>query len=346
MDKPPKHRAVSLLFQFVLILLTSLIVGVCIYRSFSYFSPNEAPVVIEKLTPKLLEQLGGHPGIITAGVTIDDYLVFDPVKDDFTFIGTVWFEFDPAMITLDILGKFRFNRAEIKEKSEPDARIINNRFLVRYTVKVSFKNQLSYQYFPFDDHQLSLQLINPYVSANEIIFESVASNFDIRAMTNTIGWTLIDKDVSAGVIPTQINAANDTEKNIYYPGVFFILNYLRTGIRYAITILLPLLALFFISLFSFSLNPIGYDSLAITLSAASVTGILAYRFVIENLSPAVGYFMVSDYIFFLFLILVSVIFVFCILLKRIPLWGKHFLIVAAHAIICAFFIYLTFVWMR
>lgn len=292
-----------------------------------------------------MEKFGGHPGIITTGLTISDFLTFDPVKDDFTFIGIVWFEFDPAAITLDLLSKFRFNRAEILEKSDPDARIVNNRFLVRYNVKVHFKNQLNYQFFPFDDHRLSIQLVNPYVSTSEIIFESVASNFSVKAATEQLGWTLIEKQVETGFIETDIKDGGQ-HANLYYPGIFFAINYLRTGIRYAFTILLPLLAIFFISLFSFSLDPTRYATLAISLSAGSVTALLAYRFVIENLSPAVGYFMISDFIFFLFLGMVSLIFILSIVLKNLPLWVKQLLIVSLHAIVCSVFIYLTFFWMR
>ena len=49
---------------------------------------------------------------------------------------------------------------------------------------------------------------------------------------------------------------------------------------------------------------------SVVVGPAIVTAILAYRFVIESISPKdVGYFMLSDQLFFLFLGLISLIFV-------------------------------------
>lgn len=345
MNKNQKNKPVPIIFQFIMIVITSLTISACLYRSFRYFSTNEPEVTVQKVTPALLEKFGGHPGIITAGLTISDFLIFDPVKNDFTFIGVLWFEYDPTMITLDLLGKFMFQRAEILEKSEPDTRIVNDKFIVRYTVKIHFKSQLLYQSFPLDNHRVSLQLFNPYIATSDAIFESVASNFSIKAATTALGWTLINKEVSTGFISAEGKMGQGQTK-LYYPVILFSLEYLRSGIRYAFTILLPLLAIFFISLFSFSLDPTRYATLAITLTAGSVTALLAYRFVIENMSPAVGYFTMSDYIFFLFLCMVSIVFIFSMILKNIPRFIKVILVFTLHLTVCLVLLYLMLFWMH
>jgi hypothetical protein len=84
---------------------------------------------------------------------------------------------------------------------------------------------------------------------------------------------------------------------------------------------------------------------SISIAAGSVTGILAYRFVIANMSPKVGYFVFSDYLFFLFLTMSTLVFLVNISdifyhnislhLKRIIL----FLIHIATNFITAYFIF-------
>lgn len=344
MNKNSNAKPVPLIFQFSMIGLTIFIVSICLYRSFNVFTTTEQKASTKKITPELLAQFGGHPGLVNVGLSIDDFLSFDPVKNDFVFIGTIWFEFNPAAITLALLSKFRFKAADILEKSEPEAKIINDKFIARYTIKVRFKNQLQYQYFPFDDHRIILELANPYVSTSDVIFHAVESNFLVKADTTAIGWKKMNREVNAGYVETEINEGQ-RQTRFYYPVVVFSVDYLRNGIRYAFTILLPLLAIFFISLMAFSLNPVANATLAITLSAGSVTALLAYRFVIENLSPTVGYFMLSDFIFFLFLCMVSLIFIFSIVLRQLPLWLKFVLVFIFHAIVCSAFIYLALFWM-
>jgi hypothetical protein len=342
MLKEQQNRPVSLSFQFTLITITIVVFSYCIYKSFTSFATRETPIKIKKLTPQLIKQFGEPPGQIDIGLIINDFLTFDTVKNDFVAVGTVWFEYDPGTITIDVLSKFRFNRAEIIEKLEPVSRIVNNKFIVSYGIKIRFKNPLSYQFFPFDDHRISLELVNQYLSITDINFDAVASNFSTNASTKEQGWTIVNKEANPGYLDAE--GKEGQEEKAAYPVVAFSTDYLRTGIRHAFTILLPLMALFFISLFSFSLNPLHYATLAISLSAGSVTGLLAYRFVIESISPVVGYFMMSDYIYLLFLAAVSLVFLLNIIALNLMLWIKQILIFIIHLFVCSLFIYLTLIW--
>jgi len=333
------QSAVRFPFQLVLMALTSALFGYCFYRSFTEFATPEQTIQVNNLTPQQIKQIGKPPGEITVGLIIRDFLTFDPIKNDFVFIGNIWFSYDPETISIDLLSKFRFDKAEILEKSEPSSTIIGNRFVVNYTIKVHFKNQLLYQYFPFDDHQLTLQLINPYALAYDVSFNTVPSNFEVTPATKSQGWTVINKTTSPGYSELQ-----GVENPTPYPTVLFTIDYLRTGIRQAFTILLPLLALFFVSLFSFSLEPAQYATRSMAITAGSITAILAYKFVIENISPVAGYFMISDYIYLMFLCAISLTFILSIVALNQSVGIKKFLIVLLHLFVCISFVYITLFW--
>ncbi len=95
---------------------------------------------------------------------------------------------------------------------------------------------------------------------------------------------------------------------MYHPRVIFALDYTPTGLRQLVSIILPLLLIFSLTIFTFSMDPEPYYRSILTLSSGAVTGLIAYKFVIENLSPKVGYFMLGDMLFFLFLTMTFVIF--------------------------------------
>lgn len=337
-----KYRPVSAFFQFVMIIITSIIIGFCLYRSATFFTSNDPSPSLQELTPKRVEQFGGTSSSVATGLYISDFISFDLVKNNIIFTGIIWFEFDPELITLDLISKFKFEGAEILEKSEPDSRIVGDKLLVRYIIKVHLTPHMSYQYFPFDDHRIYLMLVHPLTSPIDMIFNATTSDFDIKAATQAFGWQLHDKQVKAGFIEARVQEQQST---IFHPSVLFSMDYLRSGIRYALTIFLPLLAIFFISMFAFSLDTYKSSTLPITLSAGSVTAILAYRFVIENLSPSVGYFMISDYIYLLCLLVVSLVFTLSIIMKQISYILKKLIVIALHGVIAGAYIYLMLFWM-
>ena len=67
------------------------------------------------------------------------------------------------------------------------------------------------------------------------------------------------------------------------------------------------------------MNPDPLARSILSLSTGTLTGLIAYRFVIERVVPNVGYFTLTDHIYNLFLLIIFLIFVVNILavtLKR------------------------------
>ncbi|MBA3752528.1 hypothetical protein H0X06_07155, partial [Candidatus Dependentiae bacterium] len=112
------------------------------------------------------------------------------------------------------------------------------------------------------------------------------------------------------------------------------------GIRRLVTILFPLMLIFYISIFTFSINPITNLRSIISLSSASITGLLAFRFVIENLSPKVGYFMISDYLFFLLLGTTCIVFLVNSRSHELCARTKEFITIGLHSFVIGILFYL------
>jgi hypothetical protein len=195
---------------------------------------------------------------------------------------------------------------------------------------------LNYADFPLDDHTIYLVLSNHFFSPSEVIFHSDRSSFNVTALIT--GWRAVDHAVETGFNTVVLDKFDD-RKITSFPVAIFSIDFSRNAMRYVLTILLPLMLIFYLVLFSFSVEP----GTSISLTAGGITGMLAYRFVIENLSPATGTFMMSDYLFFLFL--AGSFFVFFLNLIdiaaiRIPLVIKEILLFALYLLMTFTSIYL------
>ncbi len=302
-----------------------------IHIAFNQQQPTETMPIIEQINPETLNEFGGFPDEVTVGLFIEQFQTFDILHNEFMFNGIIWFLLNPGVISLDSLQKFAFERGEIVYISKPNIELHNKKLLVQYHIRVKFTSALNYEAFPLDSHKINLIFTHPFVTLSEALFESSTNNFIIKAQTQATGWKLVDQQVRYGYLTAQLNEDNP-DQNKYIPQVIFSMDFIRTGARAVVSILLPLLLIFYLTLFTFSLD----TRQSITIATGSVTGILAYRFVIENLSPATGYFMLADYFFFLFL--TASCFVFCLnvvnaFATHLKAAGKKCIIVAIHAIV-------------
>lgn len=263
------------------------------------FHVREKTPNISFITPNDLKKFGTFQTDVTVGLYINQFENFNMVNNTFVFTGVLWFKFNPGTISIDVIEDFSFELGEILERAEADTQLIDDKLLVQYAVRVRFNSLLDYADFPLDDHRLYIVLTNRFLSPEEILFNSSQREFIVKPDVTTFGWKQVDRYVLTGYRITELDEY-DVKKTFYYPTVIFAIDYARYGARFSLSIFLPLLLIFYLTLFTFSLrSPRAIFSLA----TGGVTATLAYRFVIENLSPSVGYFMVSDAIFLLLLVL-------------------------------------------
>lgn len=336
----------SPLFQAVLVCITTAILGYYFTREVNRFTTTDQELSVVPLTAERLAFFGGSPDPVGVGINIREFFTFDVVKNEFIFSAVIWFEFDPSVISLDAISKFSLLRGEIIERSEPNTRITaGGKVIAHYDVRIKLTTPLDYQYFPIDDHKVAVGITNAFLQPDEIVFVSTTRGFFADQVLGQAGWRPVDFFVKTGITQTALKR-DDQSKIIYHPAVIFSVHYERTGSRYALLIFLPLLLIFYLSLFSLSLDPARYTGSILSLGAGGVSAMLAYRFVIESLSPAVGYFMLSDYFYFLFLLLTMIVFFVDIFAQRMNGKEKEVVVLVLHGITIAVGVYLMGFWLQ
>lgn len=335
------RTSVSPFFQTAFILASLVISAGLLYKKTTLFNPREQPLLISPITPEITKQWGSAANVITVGLYVSRFENFNMTTKEFIFDGILWFQLVPDALSIDTLSKFSFENGTIIQKSEPTLEFRNDMLVAQYSIRVRFTSELDYADFPIDTHRISLILVNRFVTTREINFQTHDLNFKVIANVSQTGWDEVSHFVSSGYIETILSEI-DNSYSTEYPATLFQIDYARNSIRYALSILLPLAIIFYIILFSISL-PL---TTSITITSAGITAILAYRFVIENLSPRTGYFMLSDYLFFMFLGATVSIFIMNVTETSITLssWFKKVFVVAIHTTILATITYLLLLW--
>jgi len=329
-----------------IVLMTISIITLCCIFYFSYKSftcADDYPPVIS-LTPQELFELGGSPTRIDTGIFIKNVSQFDIIKGIFLVNLTIWFKFNPDFISLDQIGKFIFQKAEIKNKSDPSLKIEGNDFIASYDMDVLFYIALNYSDFPLDDHRLSFIVDNYFLSAGQAFFVTSKNNIVYSPEIHIEGWDLVDTIAEYGYYRDEISG-DTTKKTSYHPRAIFFFEFSEIGIRYIFSIFLPLLLIFFTALFSFSVNMAGESFFyLVEMSATSLAALIAFRFVMETISPATGYFIMSDYAFVFFLLALLIVFLVNIFDRQITGFHKTIIVIFLHVSMIAMFLYLLEPW--
>ncbi len=335
-------------YQVVVFLITSTIVLLLGMRAASRFNPLEAYPEILSITPEKIKEWGSEPVIVNVGLYITNWHQFDIVANNFVFDGVVWFEFDPALIALDTVGKFTFEKAEIIQKSEPSTKLIDGKLFAEYNIRLRFTTTLSHQFFPLDDHRIYITMVNSNVTPSEVNFRSFKSNFISSKKIIIPAWHQLDQAVRTGYEEDVIDKF-DERKIVRYPSVEFILDFTRSGIRLTLLIFLPVFLIFFTSTFWFCFKP-AHAGVILALVTSAIASLITYRFVIQGMAPEVGYFLLSDHVFTFFLAMSCVSFVLALFwINRgkmtpamVTMRGVVFLMF--HLLFIAFWTYLLFFW--
>lgn len=268
-------------------------------------SPNIIP-----LTPKELAKTQAAAQVRT-GVFIKRFQTFDIVKNDFVMNAILWFEFDPRRISLDSVDNFAFENATIIKKSTAYTKLIGNNIFVYYEITIQFSSELNFPRFPFDDHRLHIMLTNPKALPSELLFTSNQTNFQIPENFYTRDWKYRTHSVTVGYSEISLDKAQ-TNKSISSPAIVFGIDFVKAGIRKIIVIFVPLILVFFLTLASLALS-FGNMISIVSLSVGGLSSMFGYRFVVESMTPNVGYFTISDKVYAINLVYLFIIFLINIL---------------------------------
>lgn len=298
----PLSEIVSPWFLFTCVLLTTLAIGFLIYQWTSHFDFTDGEVKIEYMTPRKTRDFdASFAAPVDLGLTIKNFRKFDVPKNQFEIDAMLWFDFDPNVISIHSVSDVSFIRGKILYKSKPVSYAHDGRlFLVYNDVRISFTNAMNYKYFPVDDHRISLGMVNNVSLISELRYLVKNSDFVISDSMIGNGWYQFGQRVQTGYRTIDFD-----HKEVIQPMALFTIDYGRgRNTRNSLILILPMLMLFFVSLFLFAAKK--FDT-RLSIPIQSLVGLVAFRFVLESLSPSVGYFMYSDYLFVLFLGLIFIL---------------------------------------
>ena len=297
--KSRAEHITSIPVQIVLLIMSFIILALCLYKPITHFQPIDSKPNIETLT-----DADNQTNIIRikAGLSITDFLKFDAIKNEYQVNAIIWFTFDPTHVALEAIEKFSFTKGELVKKSDPViSKNADGKTTALYYIRVQFTTIPNYKRFPLDDHYLFLNVTNTALTSNNAIFEVDDTGFTLAENIYVPGWKLVEHSARAGFARVM----NTPDSTIMQPKASFAIGLSKQDYRQLLLIILPLLLIFYFGIFAFSIKD---TVLAITLVLASVSGLMAYSFVMQTLSPQVGYLMLSDYMFLLFLGTIFIVF--------------------------------------
>lgn len=284
-----------------------------------------------------------NPDKVIVGLTITDFPEFNMTENKFKITGIISFAYDPKKVDLATFDNFSFLRGEVEHKSKAHRVQHGDITIAYYEITVAFKTNLYYGFFPFEDHRMFLTLVADPESTGKIAFEAQQQDFIIDPEVYINGWSYISHKVKTGYAETIVKTAH-VDKHIILPAVLFSIDFFHYSLRYIISIILPLLIIFFIDMFSFCLDQEEDHETLVQMSTGNIVALVAYRFVIENLSPKVGYPMIADFIFFLFLSISFSVFIINAIGPYLTQFQRKAVSIAFQLVVIGVFTYLLEFW--
>jgi hypothetical protein len=337
----------TLRYQIILIILSSLICLTLFYNKSVEFTSTDPRPEFKILTPDSVQNfLGASVGSqVEVGMHIENFQEFNLRDGTFAVDIIAWFKFNPSVISLETIGQFTFEKGRIEEKSKPKTKLINGTMLAQYNVRLRFTTNLDYRLFPLNDNRIFIMLINKQVSPGDLIFESSESNISLSKNMFIPGWITSNHAVVTGYTEAVLDR-NDQTTKVFYPIAVFFIDFARSNARQALILLLPLFVLMYILFISLTFSFEYYTS-RLTLASANIAALLSYRFVIEGVAPKTGYYMLSDHIYNIFLVLAFIIFLVNIALreKGTPT-VRGSILICLHSILLFAIYYLVVYWMQ
>lgn len=298
------------------------------YRLRGFSSDDPAPA-INPVTFEQRKEFREFASLVDTGLHIKNFPTFDVSKNVFVVDAVLWFEFYALQLGLDIIDRFSIKNARIITKSDPNVKIVRDKLVVTYQLIFEMKSDLQFRKYPLTDHVFSIVLINNFVTPTEMYFDDKENShsFSVSKKLFNSSWSVYSTKVQPGLIAEQPSESNK-KQSVEIPCVVYSIFFSKSSFKDLLTLFMPIFAagLFaWLSLLMNLSNEVGRFTLAVT----GVTAILGYRFVIEQVSPQVGYFTVLDKFYLFLLSFCFSIFVFQLILtsywyvlsKRIELEG-------------------------
>jgi hypothetical protein len=293
-----RTNLISARFQAISLIISMILLGIVLTIRYQEFVNFDPPYSIEKHADTHSYQT------ITTGFHLINFIKFNVAQNVFEFIGTVWFAYDPSVVSLETIKKFAIYNGTIVDMSEPSIAKMNNITIARFRIHGKFHTSLYYKLFPFDDHALNIVITNEFLPKN-VIFASSHDAVTIDPGLEMQGWHVRNWHTTSGYAKWLLEkspAAQPTENTIDQKEVIqkMVFTFLieNDNPMLALNIALTLLLLLFISLLTFS-----SDQDCVLIVTVGMVALIGYRFVLQSFEPSsINYFTLADYMYLFALI--------------------------------------------
>jgi len=307
MKKIRSSSASEFILHSVFGLILIVLVFVMLYPYFNDFFVAEKPSAINFFVPT--NKRPNILSVVNVGLIITEVREFDIFKSKFIFDSLIWFKFKSAEVPLKTIDKFSFERGEILSKEGPQIRITGDYIIATYSIRFSFMTDLSFKLFPLDNHRIFFIMTNSSVQSDELRYIITPEN--IRFLDKKIaGWKFVSADAKYGYLETKI-----LNQVIDHPVIIFSLDFKKGGLGHLLSILIPFFILYLLAIYSLSSAKFG-DGGSVSLAFGNVGAVLAYRFVVQNIAPKVGYLLLTDYLYIFILVVSLMVPIFILLSAR------------------------------
>ncbi len=310
------HHFFNIKVKFVVFAMLLLYIVGIFTHSLSTFRTNDPIPSAKVINVKMRKQFRDLVAKINVGLYIRNFSTFDFSTNHFVVDAMVWFQFNKNELPLKAIDSFSFENSKILHKSPPFVTLHNDRILVRYDIIFEVKTNVVFYRFPLEDHRLSIVLANTFITPNEMYFDDSAGalSFIVSKKLFTSNWKVHSLKSLSGYTALSFDQY-DSKRRMKTPKAIFTINFQKVGYNTILLIFIPLFTALFLALFSFLMSFNNYSGKP-TLGVTAVTALLGYRFVIQKMSPQVGYFTLTDQIFLFCLLFSFCVFVFQLLLVR------------------------------
>jgi hypothetical protein len=210
----------------------------------------------------------------------------------------LWFQYNPSEISLSDVQQFEFINGA------PSMYVVDvneTQGYLEYRVRGDFIKTFDFSQYPFETHELAVEIEHKNLNVNNLIFEQDStSNIDPEA--NVAGWNL-------GVLQTSVTEHSYGDET--FSRFVFSVDLQRPALSSFIKTVLPIAVITTISLLAFFMAPQNFAQ-RITLGVTTLLSATAFHLSLLSGIPPTGYLtfadkmMLSVYVIFLFNLSVSV----------------------------------------
>jgi len=238
------------------------------------------------------------PVHVEVGALLVNVEKVDLVANSYRLDFYLWFKFNPSDISLNEVRDFEFiNGAPSKYEVKADG----TQGYLEYRVRGDFIKTFDFTQYPFESHELAVELEHKNLDISSVIFEEDTES-EIEATANVAGWDL-------GGFQTSVTEHAYGEE--MYSRFVFSVKLARPGVSAFFKSVLPVSVITTISLLTFFMAPQNFAQ-RITLGVTTLLAATTFHLSLINGIPPTGYLTLADrimlsiYTIFLYNLAVSV----------------------------------------